>query len=390
MAMIGLRLEPGLSRPDARQAGSSSGRRLAGIAFLSLALCSLANYALAAWVGLPITVPWSQGAGIYRRIGPEGGPQVFTAGSSLLISGLSWPKVSESFGEGIENWSVGGSSPEVWEVFQQPRSNSAMTIVGVSVYDLNEMRLTAERASYVPFAETISDLCASKPGPEVSRRILMQYAVKYLRLLFPATGQMDKVLVGLRSKASEALGFQDALKEHEGVVVERDGVLDPGEFTMKVSTWSSGRILRRLAALREDNHGVHEFLHGPKRRAFERILLRARRNGPVIVVVLPVSRSYAQEFLDKSTLDEFERLLNQDLKIAPEAMLVRLDRIPGITDDSYFADLVHLNTYGRRLTTPAFLKEVGESTSNLKSLKPASGSLRGTMSSNISDTGGRE
>jgi hypothetical protein len=308
----------------------------------------------------------------------------------LLISGLSWPKVSEFLGEGIENWSEGGSSPEVWEVFQQRRTNPVATIVGVSLYDLNEMRLTADRASYVPLAETIRDLWASKAPPQLSRRILMQYAMKYVRLLFPATGQADKVLAGLRTKAAEALGFQAALERHEGVVVERDGVLDAGEFTTQVSAWPSGRVLRRLAALREDNHGVHQFLHGPKRRAFERILLRARQHGPVIVVVLPVSRSYAQEFLDKSTLDEFEKLLDEDMKIAPEATLVRLDRVPGITDDGYFADLVHLNAYGRRLTTPLFLKEVGESTSKPKAGVAMSGSFPGNNALDHADTAGRE
>jgi hypothetical protein len=87
----------------------------------------------------------------------------------------------------------------------------------------------------------------------------------------------------------------------------------------------------------------------------------------VIVVVLPVSRSYEQEFLDKRASDNFERALDEDMKMAPEAMLVRLDRVPGIDDDGYFSDLVHLNADGRRMTTPVFLKKVSESISNRKS-----------------------
>jgi hypothetical protein len=360
MATTELLLERDPSRTDTGAIRSSSGRRLGGIAFLSLALCSLANYALALWLGLPLSAPWSRGTGIYRRIGPEGGAQVFTAGSSLLIQGVSWPEVSESLGAGIENWSVGGSSPEVWEVFQQRQTDPALTIVGVSMYDLNEMRLTPERANYVPLVETIRDLWASGTGPDLSRRILMQYVMKDVRFLFPAAGWTDKVLVGLRSKVADALGFQATLENHEGVVVERDRVLDAGENTMKLSDWSAGRALRRLALLREENHGVHEFFHGPKRMALERILLRARQRGPVVVVVLPVSRSYAQEFLNKSKLDEFERALNEEMKTAPEAMLMRLDRVPGITDDGYFTDQVHLNAYGRRVTTPVFLKDIAE------------------------------
>jgi hypothetical protein len=254
-----------------------------------------------------------------------------------------------------------------------------MTIIGVSAYDLNEMRLTAERAKYVPLTETIADLWASKADPALCRRILAQYSMKYVRFLFPMAGDSDKVLVALRRKLAQVLRLERRLDEHEGVVPERDGVLDAGEFTMKVSDWSSARVLRRLAALRAENHGVHEFLHGPKRRAFERILLRARQHGPVIIVVLPVSKSYAQEFLDKSTLDAFEGALQEDMKIAPDARLVRLDQVPGINDDGYFADLAHLNFYGRRLTTPVFLKDIAEVTEKQQSQAPVtvSGNLRG-------------
>jgi hypothetical protein len=236
-----------------------------------------------------------------------------------------------------------------------------MTIVGVSLYDLNEMRLTPDRASYVPLRETVSDLWASGVDSGLRSRLLSQYAMTYLRLFFPTAGWSDKLLVGLRRRVADGVGLGARLDEHDGVVLERDGVLDDGEFTMKLNDWSSGRIRRRLAALRAENHGVHEFLRGPKRRAFDRILLTAKQHGPVIVVVLPVSKSYTQEFLDKDTLDEFEKILNEDMGAIREARLVRLDRLPGITDDGYFSDPVHLNVYGRRLTTPVFLEEFSRS-----------------------------
>lgn len=297
---------------------------------------------------------------------------MLTAGSSLLGDGLSWPEVSESLGEGVENWAVGGSSPELWEVFQQRRPHPAMTVVGVSVYDLNEMRPTPERAEYVPLTKTISDLWASKADPDLSRRILAQYTASYARVFFPTVGYTDKVLIGLRYRFAQAVGLGEHLQEYEGVVLERDGVLDAGEVRDKLSDWSAARKLRRLALLRAENHGIHEFFRGPKRRALERILFRARQNGPLIVVVLPVSKSYMQEFLDESTLDQFESALKQDMKRAPEATLVRLDRVPGITDDSYFADHVHLNSYGRRLTTPVFLKGISQDTSKRSSQIPFS------------------
>jgi hypothetical protein len=367
MLSIELWLRPDMFRSGSGYTRYSRGRRLAWVAFLSLVLSSSANYFLAYWLGFSP----SGRIEIYRRVGPENGPQVFCAGSSLLISGLSWPAISESFGQGIENWSVGGSTPDIWEEWQQYRPLSNTTIIGVSVYDLNEMHLADDRAKIVPLSRTINDLWASHADSALSHRLLTQYALKYVRLLFPTAGSADRVLVGLRSKGAELLGRQTSLAEHEGVLLQQDGVLDVGESTMKVSDWSSARLLRRIAVLRAENRGRHEFFNGPKRRAFERMLFRARRQGRVIVVVLPVSRAYTEEFIDESATAAFEREIQEAMVIAPEAALVRLDRVPGISDNGYFFDLVHMNSLGRRVTTVAFLKEVTQ-TGSQRRLEPSS------------------
>src|ERR1017187_3053454 len=247
------------------------GRRLAAVAFLSLVLSSSADHLLASWLGL------FGSTGSYRRVGPESGSQVFCAGSSLLVSALLWQEVSESLGEGVENWNVGGSTPEIWEVFQQRRPNANITIIGVSVYDLNEMRLSPGRARWVPLSQTISDLWVAGAEPALSRRILAQYELTYVQLLFPTAGDADKVLVGVRRKVAELLGRQADLEEHEGVLLQRSGVLESGESTTKVSDMSSARLLRRIAVLRAENRGRHEFFNGPKSRAFHRMLFQARR-----------------------------------------------------------------------------------------------------------------
>jgi hypothetical protein len=332
----------------------SRGRRLAWVAFLSLVLSSAANYALAHWLGLSR----SGSVEVYRRVGNESGPQVFCAGSSLLIWSLSWPEISESFGQGIENWSVGGSSPDIWEEWQRYRPLSNTTIIGISLYDLNEMHLADERAEIVPLSRTISDLWTTGADSVLSHRLLTQYALKYVRLLFPTAGDADKVLVGLRSKGAKALGLQASLDEHEGVLFEQNGVLGVGESTMKVSDWSSARLLRRIAVLRAENRGRHEFFNGPKSRAFHRMLVQAGRQGRVIVVVLPVSEAYTDEFIDESVAAAFERAIREAMAIAPEATVVRVDRLPGISDNGNFADLVHLNSFGRRVATEKFLAEV--------------------------------
>src|SRR5215831_7944610 len=106
----------------------------AGVLFMSLALASAASHLLAAW--LELSPPPSGYIGAYRRAGPEAGPQVFCAGSSLMVAALSWSEVSQAFGQGIETWSVAGSSPDIWEQWQQQRTRSTTTIIGVSVFDL--------------------------------------------------------------------------------------------------------------------------------------------------------------------------------------------------------------------------------------------------------------
>src|SRR5208282_2260123 len=304
----------------------SSSHRMwrAAVVFLSIVLASAANHFLACWLGFSGT----KGVGIYRRVGPETGPQVLCAGSSLLVSALSWSRVSETLGQGVETWGVGGSSPEIWEEWQARRPLSKTTIIGVSVYDLNEMHLADDRATIVPLSRTVNDLWLSGASPALSHRILAQYVLTYVRLLFPTAGTGDNVLSGLRSKAADLLGLQARLTEYEGVVYEpRPPLLDAGESTATVSEWSSARVLRRMAALRVENRGHHEFFKGPKHTAFHRLLSQARRQGRVIVVVMPVSRAYTEEFIDESATAAFERAIHEAMVIAPEATFVRLDRV---------------------------------------------------------------
>lgn len=322
---------------------------------LSLVLASAANHFLARWLAITRT----EGVGIYRRVGPEGGPQVLCAGSSLLVSALSWSNVSEALGQGVETWGVGGSSPEIWEEWQARRPLANTTIIGVSVYDLNEMHLAEDRAAVVPLSRTVDDLWRSGASPALSHRILAQYALTYVRLLFPTAGSGDKVLSGLRSKAADLLGMQARLTEYEGVVHEpKPPLLDAGDSTDTVTEWSSARVLRRLAALRVENRGRHEFFKGPKHAAFHRLLSQARRQGRVIIVVLPVTREYSQEFLDAADDAAFEKAIQQAMAIVPDATLVRVDRLPGISDPRYFLDLVHMNSLGRRVATQALLAEL--------------------------------
>ena len=339
--------------------GNSSNRcwiRPAAALLASLVLASVADHLLASW--LEFSPPPRGSIGLYRRVGTQAGPQVFVAGSSLTVAALHWSEVSQALGQGIETWSVAGSSPDIWEVWQQHSPHSTTAIIGVSVYDLNEMHVAPDRANVVALSQTIKDLWSSHASASLWRRLVTQYALGDVRLFFPTAGASESVLVAVRAKVSDRLGRKARLDQYEGVVVDPSPpALAAGESTASINDWSSGRLLRRVEALREEDRNRQEFFRGPKYLAFLRLLLRTRKRGRVIIVVLPISSEYREQFLDESSTAAFEREINEAMAVAPEATLVRLDRLPGISDAKNFLDLAHLNSLGRRMATEAFLKQ---------------------------------
>jgi hypothetical protein len=176
--------------------------------------------------------------------------------------------------------------------------------------------------------------------------------------VFPTVGNSDAVLVGLRSKIRERLGFASAAEDREtALFLPSKPVLEFGESTARVSDWAEGRIQRRLALVRAENGGRHTF-SGPKRLALHRMLMRARQKGGVIVVALPVSQAYVDEFLTPDVVSSFEKALAEETDDVPGIQVVRLDQVPGLTAHRYFMDLVHLNSDGRRVATAAFLEKL--------------------------------
>src|SRR5438552_6309953 len=156
---------------------------------LALVIAIVFNYLVAFWIKLP-----TKDNPIYRRIGPETGPQVFCAGSSLLQFALSWPEVSEVLDQGIESWGMAGSTPSEWEAFQNLANNTNLMIIGVDVYDLNEYHFCEGRANVVPLAQTILDLWQSNTDWQFSKRLLSRYPLSYLQKLFPTAGKSEPVL----------------------------------------------------------------------------------------------------------------------------------------------------------------------------------------------------
>jgi hypothetical protein len=323
---------------------------------LALVIAIVFNHLAAIWIKMP-----HPEKAVYRRIGPRNGPQVFCAGSSLLQFALSWPEISETLGQGIESWGMAGSTPSEWEAFQNLASSANLMIIGVDVFDMNEYQLCITRAHVAPLGQTIQDLWQSNSDWQFSKRLLSQYPLSYLRKLLPTAGLSEEVLVRLRRKLPRQLWLRAAAEERANTLVLPHGpVLNFGEINKKVSDLSPGRLLRQLALMRSENAGRHAF-NGPKKLAFERMLLRAQQQGRVIVVVLPVAPIYVREFVTSEVARNFENVLVEAQQVCPEAQFVRLDQLPALNSNDYYIDLVHLNSAGRRIATAAFVNWLRQS-----------------------------
>jgi len=328
----------------------STKKELLFIVLTALIIASIANHLIAVSLGYGI------GAS-YRRIGPTTGPQVFCVGSSVLYYSLGWPAISEQLGQGIEHTNVAGSSPEIWEVFQRVATNVNTTIVGISPYDLNEHRISREFATFVPLAQTIENLRGADDGWQYSGRLLSEYPMAYLRLLFPTAGDSQAVLVGMRRLARQRLRLASAGEDQARVLaLPPPPLMDFGVDDGRLSDLPRDRVLRRLSLVRTENRGMHAF-NGPKQVALRRILDRASRQGRVILVVLPVSRDYL-ELLTAKEMEEFENVVDQTARYISGATVIRLDRVSALQSDDKFIDFVHMHSDGRAIATKILLEQI--------------------------------
>ena len=285
-------------------------------------------------------------------------PFALAEGSSLMIDGLSWKRIGEKFSQGIETWFVAGSSPSEWAVLQRRASNAPLNFIVVSAYDLNENFLCDYRAAVVPLDESIKDLWQSGADWPFAKRVLSQYPLRYLRYFFPTAGRSDGVMVGVREMLEKSLRPWVKIEDEAGPVVAAGA--DPGSEateTGKVSDWSKARVLRRMALMRSACQGKQSF-DGPKKLAFLRMLQRARRQGRVIVVVLPVSPMYSKAFLTTEASQQFEASLSDLEHRVPEANWVHLEKLPALNSNELFWDFVHMNADGQEIATRAFLSEI--------------------------------
>jgi hypothetical protein len=320
---------------------------------IAVSIASVASHILAAWLGIETQT------GRSWEIGPSNGkPPAYLAGSSLSGDAISWDLVSTQLDRRIGGWGVAGSSPWEWDAFQRKVPPTSLTILVVSPYDLNDQFLCDFHANVVPAADTIDDLWRSGANWQFSKRVLSQYPLMCLRVLFPTAGRSRGLIGELHDKLSKVLGFSAAGNSEAGPTLALGKETSVKDYKKeKISSWPKATLLRRLAALRSSCQGRHAF-DGPKKLAFVRMLSRAQEHGRVIVVVLPVSPCYAAEFLDADVTRRFEIALADAQHSVPQAQWVRLDQLPALNSNECFWDLVHMNPDGQRIATEAFLNRL--------------------------------
>jgi len=323
---------------------------LALIVCIAAAICSAASHATIRLLKIRFT------HGGNHHYGPKDQKALtILHGSSLAYSGLDWDRVADRVGGAIESWATAGSSPAEWE-FQHRRSPDATrTFIVVDPYDLNEYILCDFRADIVPLSQAISDLWRVRAEWPFCKRVLSQYPVRFVRKLFPTVGRSDGVMTGIRDWLQKMIQGQNGADSSEAV---RFGAVGMSEVEERLSDWAPARLQRRLVGMRSACQGKHSF-NGPKQMALARLVQRAKSQGPVTFVVVPVSPTYQREFLTPNVREEFEAALAKLHQLCPQATFVRLDGIPALQSDACFSDLVHINKYGQQIATPAFLSQLG-------------------------------
>jgi hypothetical protein len=320
------------------------------VLFMTLLIASASSHLVIRWSKIEIR------PGKAWEIGPTNGhPAAYLAGSSLSGDGIAWDRVSAALAQRIRGWGVPGSSPWEWDAYQGKAPDATLTFVVVSAYDLNENFLCDFHANVVPVATTMKDLWHSRSGWHFAKRVLSQYPLKYVRILFPTAGRSRGLIGEIRDKLSAFLGRKSDSEAGPSFSMTQTAT-DSEYKNEKLSDWSRGKLLRRVSVLRGAGQGRQNF-NGPKKEAFLRMLERGHKQGKVVVLVLPVSPAYARELLTPDATRQFEASL-ADVKAAVPAEWIRLDQLPGLSSNDYFWDIVHLNRRGQKLATEALLREL--------------------------------
>ncbi len=323
-------------------------RQLVALVLVPLALTSLASHLTIGFLGIETSPRFREPIGR-----PGGSNTICAAGSSLTFYGLDWDKIAAVTDRPVTKCGVPAASPCELELIYETVPNPDITVVGISVYDLNEYFLSDFRSEVVPLKAAIRDLGASGADWPFTKRVVSQYLLSWLRILFPTAGRSTGVMVGMRAKARGLLGKARSGSETGPSL----NALSPA--AARIEDWPPGRMWRNLASTRASCQGRIGF-GGPKRLALKRLLSRAVQRGRAVVVVLPVSPPYYNEFIDEDVSLLFENLLAELKRSTSEILWVRLDLVSELHSTRYYWDLVHLNVEGQAIATEIMIHRLKE------------------------------
>lgn len=169
------------------------------LSLVVVGVCAFASHSLAAWLGIKIERPE------WRAFGGTAGEPIIVLGSSLTFFGFDWGRVAEATGSTVRGMGVPAASPAELEPFLPQESSRKPLVIGISAFDMIESSISDFRAEVVPFSRTMADLWAIRAGGEDAKRVISQYPMRGVRLIFPTAGRSLAVMVGLRAKGREML-----------------------------------------------------------------------------------------------------------------------------------------------------------------------------------------
>lgn len=290
--------------------------------------------------------------------GTAGAP-VLVTGSSLTFFGVTWREIARGIQRPLVTRSVGGASPCELESLALEVTDATRTIIGVSIFDLNENNLSDSRPQFVPLSRTLGDIRRSPVDWPYKKRVLWSYPLPWVQRIFPVAGRSAEIMVGVREVGRSLLhrgGSAPAAAEEKLTFKTDEAAVRPE----KLSDWDAGRVKRNLAQLRATGLAAGRF-DGPKALALERILTAPHRPEAPVVLVIPVSPPYREAFANPAAVASFETALQRLRERVPTAVIVRLDHDPALQPAEVYWDLVHLNDDGRKLATRLVLNALASS-----------------------------
>ena len=261
-----------------------------------------------------------------------------------MFYGIHWSALANEGAFGVRGWAVPGGSVVEMEMLQHEVPSVQYTFLEVGVSDLNDNYVSDFRAEIVPLCQSLSQLRNAAVDWRFAKRVISQYPLKYLRAVFPTAGRSTQVMVGVREQLRK-LKPRGADPSEVAVLSNESNTHDEN-----IGDWPEARKLRNIALTRDSAGGTMSY-QGPKRDAFFRLLKQGAARGKVVVLVMPESPVYLQEFATPEVQRHFNALLDEAQKQVPDALWVRLDQVPEFRSEKYYWDLVHLNAPGQARAT---------------------------------------